>query len=180
MTSHHTDTDRGPYPFEKDNAMTTTNPTNDINDHSRVRDGVDTVRETVSHSLDKTKAATAHALDVSKTKASEAARTTSQAIDANPLSILVGGLALGAIAGVLVPRSAREKALLKPLGAKLGSTAAMAVAAAREAGTSELRTLGLDQTSIRGQAKTLFEGLGKVASTAGTAAAKKATGKTEG
>ncbi len=171
-------------PVKKDIAMTTNLPNSDLpngnHDHSRVRDGVDTVRETVSHSLDKTKAATVHAIDVSKAKANEAARSTSQAIDANPLTILVGGLALGAIVGALIPRSAREKALLKPLGAKIGATAAMAVAAARQAGSSELQTLGLDPTSIRGQAKTLFEGLGKVASTAGAAAAKKATGKTEG
>ncbi|KQM65079.1 hypothetical protein ASE75_08525 [Sphingomonas sp. Leaf17] len=162
--------------------MTTNTPNTGLphDDHSRIRDGVETVKETVAHSLDKTKEVTAHALDVSKAKASEAARSTSQAIDANPLTILVGGLALGAIVGALIPRSAREKTLLKPLGAKIGAAAAMAVAAAREAGSSELHTLGLDPASMRGQAKTLFEGLGKVASTAGAAAAKKATGKTEG
>lgn len=159
--------------------MTTTPLPDDTHDHSRIRDGIDTAREAVSHSIDKSKAIAEHAVDVTKAKASETARSTSQAIDANPLGILVGGLALGAIVGALVPRSAREKALLKPLGAKIGATAALAVAAARDAGTSELKTLGLDTTSLRGQAKSLFDGLGKVASTAGNAAVKTASGKTD-
>lgn len=95
----------------------------------------------------------------------------------NPLALVAGGLALGAVAGALLPRSARERELLAPVGAKLGGSLTAAVAAAREAGQAELAGLGINRDAARDQVKTLVDGLLKAASTAGAAAAQAATGK---
>lgn len=99
-------------------------------------------------------------------------------IDANPLAVVAGGLALGVVAGALLPRSERERALLAPVGAKLDTALTAAVAAAREAGQSELDEAGINRDAARDQVRSLFDGLLKAASSAGTAAAQAATGKT--
>ena len=110
------------------------------------------------------------------------ARAT-DALDTNPLGVLAGGLALGAIAGALLPRTDREKELMRPVGAKLGATAAAAIAAAKEAGRTELEQRGLTKDSARDQAKSLFDNVVKAASGAATAGAKtakqEATGKSD-
>lgn len=114
--------------------------------------------------------------------ASDYAARASQTMESNPLGVLAGGLALGAIAGALIPRSEREREMLRPVGSKLGATAAAAIAAAKEAGRSELKDRGLTAGSARDQAKTLFQNVAKAASGAATAAVKtarqEATGST--
>lgn len=114
---------------------------------------------------------TAHA------RTDKAARRAADAIEANPLGILVGGLAVGALAGTLIPRSAREKQLLAPVGRTLAERAKAAVSAAREAGYGELDQRGLTKDAARDQVKTLFQNLVQAAQSAGTAAARSATNK---
>jgi hypothetical protein len=106
--------------------------------------------------------------------ASQATARATETIDTNPLAVLAGGLALGAIAGAMIPRTDRERDLLRPAGAKLGATAAAAFAAAKEAGMSEMETRGLTKDSARDQVKTLLQSVGKAATGAATAAVKTA------
>lgn len=102
--------------------------------------------------------------------ARDLARRTSAGIEANPLSVLVGGVALGVLAGAFMPRSERETQLLGPVGKRLTDTAKGAVDAAKETARSEFDILGLTRVAARGQANKLLEGvLGAVAS-AGAAA----------
>lgn len=103
------------------------------------------------------------------------AQATAEAIETNPLSVLVGGLALGALVGAVIPRSAREKEALAPVGRRVAAAAAAALVAAREAGQSELESLGLTKDGARDQAKSLFQGAIKAAGTAGKAAAQAGT-----
>lgn len=110
----------------------------------------------------------------------EAARRAADNLDANPLGIVAGGLALGALAGALIPRSAREKELLAPVGKRLGETARSAIQAAREAGYNELDQRGLTRSAAKDQARGLLDGLGKAAASAGTAAAQAARGSQGG
>ena len=132
----------------------------DKNDtHGRLRDGVDTVKDRASH-----------AYDTASDKAKSFGRQASDAIDANPLGVLVGGLAVGAIAGAIIPKSAKEKELLAPLGQKVSATAAAALAAAKETGRSELDNIGLSKGAAKDQARTLFQNVAKAAGTAGKAA----------
>jgi hypothetical protein len=125
---------------------------------SRIKDGLETVRGSASH-------ATARATET---------------LDANPLGMLVGGLAVGALAGALIPRSDREKELLAPVGAKLGATAVAAIAAAREAGRSELEQRGLTKDQAMDQAKSVVQGVAKAASGAATAAVSTAKDEATG
>jgi hypothetical protein len=147
--------------------------TNTQQTESRLRDGYDSVRETASKVYHDASDKAAEALEASKTTA----KRTVGSLESNPLGILVGGLAVGALAGALLPRSAREKELLAPIGKRLGETAIAATAAAKEAGRSELGELGLTKDAARGQVKTMLEGVVKALTTAGAAGAKAATQK---
>ena len=110
---------------------------------------------------------------------SDADRSTSrrlaEGIEANPLALVAGGLAFGVVAGALLPRSARERDLLGPVGTKLGDLLSAALAAAREAGQSELDGLGINRDAARDQVKTLIDGLLKAVSSAGSAAVQSAS-----
>lgn len=117
--------------------------------------------------------------DRARAAASDTSRRAAQGIDANPLGILVGGLAVGALAGALIPRSDKEKELLAPVGKRLGDSARAAVQAAKDAGRAELETRGLTPEAGRDQVKTLLGGVVKVLGTAGAAGAKAATGKAD-
>lgn len=132
---------------------------------------------TTSNGTDHLKAEVHDRLDDAKHAASDAARRTADAIEANPLAIVAGGIAIGALAGALIPRSAKEKELLAPLGRSLGERARSAVAAAREAGTTELQNAGLSKDAAKDQVKSLFQGIAKAATTAGSAAAQSARTK---
>ena len=99
------------------------------------------------------------------------------AAESNPLALLAGGIALGAVVGALIPRSAKEKELLAPVGRELHARTLAAVDAARSAGKDELSELGLTKGAAKDQAKALFQNIAKAATTAGTAAAKTASTK---
>lgn len=130
----------------------TTQADNDQNSNGRIKDGLDSARAT----------------------ASQATARASETLETNPLAMLAGGLAIGAIAGALIPRTDKERDLLRPVGAKLGATAAAAIAAAKEAGRTELENRGLTKDSARDQVKTLLKDVGKAAGGAATAAVKSA------
>ena len=77
---------------------------------------------------------------------------------------------VGALVGAVIPRTAKEKELLAPLGKRIGATAAAALAAAKETGRSELDNIGLSKGAAKDQAKTLLSNVAKAAGTAGKAA----------
>ena len=148
--------------------------------HNETRASHDTVKHdeqqaASSRSVARVKDKAGAALGSSRDAAADAARLTADRIDANPLGILVGGLALGALVGALIPRSAQEKELLAPMGQNLGDRARAAIAAARETGQSELSQMGLTTTAARSQVRGLVESLITVAQNVGAAAAKSAT-----
>lgn len=116
-------------------------------------------------------------IDDAKHAAADAARRTADAIETNPLALVAGGVAIGALAGALIPRSAKEKELLAPLGRTLADRARGAVQAAREAGSNELHDAGLSRDAAKDQVKSLFQGIAKAATSAGSAAAKTAANK---
>jgi ElaB/YqjD/DUF883 family membrane-anchored ribosome-binding protein len=130
--------------------------------------------------VDKTRAAANKALDRTLDTARDAADRTAKAIDANPLPVLLGGLAVGAVAGALLPRSQREVQLLAPVGKRIKETTGGAVQAARDTGLQELGAIGLSKAALHGQAGKLVGDILKALATAGTAAilASKETGKT--
>lgn len=110
------------------------------------------------------------ALASTTASAKDAGARAADGLEANPLAVLVGGIAVGALAGALLPRSDKEKELLAPVGQRLGETARQAFAAAKEAGKQELDGAGLTPGAARDRGKDLLGGLTKALSSAGTAA----------
>lgn len=103
-------------------------------------------------------------------KAADMGQGTASTIDASPVLALLGGLAVGALAGALVPRGGPERELLAPVGGRLAEAAKAALAAARAAGGEALTDAGISQDNLRVQSSRLFEELLKAAGAAGSAA----------
>lgn len=115
-------------------------------------------------------------IERARAAATDTTRRTVESLEQNPLGILVGGLAVGALAGALIPRTDKEKELLAPVGKRLSEGARAAAQTAREAGRSELESRGFTADAGREQFQNLLGGLGKALSSAGAAAAKSARG----
>ena len=139
---------------------------NQSTDHGKLDQTIDAAERVYERTVDKASAAIG-----------QSRQTASQTIDSSPLGIVAGGLALGALAGALLPRSDKEKELLAPIGKQLGERVRAATQAARSAGQEEFANLGLTKDGAKDQVKTLFDGVTKALSTAGAAAAKSAAKK---
>ena len=111
-----------------------------------------------------------HAVDATKRGARTAARKTASTVDTAPLAVLIGGLAVGALAGGLVPRTQRETAALGPVGRKVTGTAAAAARAAKTAGQDQLKAAGISRDTAKSQLQTVVEGVLKALAEAGNAA----------
>ncbi|WP_294195920.1 hypothetical protein [uncultured Sphingomonas sp.] len=122
--------------------------------------------------LDQARETAAQVIDNARHRASDAAHATAETLESNPIGVLVGGLVVGAAIAAILPRSQREKELLSGVGRKINAAAVAALAAAKDAGRAELDQLGLTPNAARDQAKSLFQGVLKAASTAGSAAAQ--------
>ena len=109
-------------------------------------------------------------LDTTLDTARDAARQASQTVEANPLGVLIGGVALGVLAGAMLPQTRQETRLLGPLGRRITDQASGAIKAARDAGKGELDMLGISRDAARGQAGKMIEGVLKAVATAGAAA----------
>lgn len=114
--------------------------------------------------------AAARAVDATTATTRKLAADASAGIEANPMGVLAGGIALGALIGAFVPRSDGEKALLRPVGKRLNDTARGAVGAARDTAKAEFDVMGLSRAAARDQVGKLFGGVLKALATAGAAA----------
>jgi len=122
-----------------------------------------------------TTAVSKHVIETVRDTAQQAVRRTVESIEDNPLSVLVGGIAVGVLAGALLPRTDRETQLLGPVGRTISQGAVAVVKAARDAGAAELVAAGISRGAAREQASKLLDGVIGAVKTAGSAAAKAAT-----
>ncbi|MES2055755.1 MAG: hypothetical protein V4564_07455 [Pseudomonadota bacterium] len=127
--------------------------------------------------IEKTYDKAAKAIEKGRKSALKTARSTADSLEANPLALLAGGIALGAVVGALVPRGEREGKLLAPVGKRITDTAGAAAKAARDAGKAELDSLGLNRATAQDQVGKLLGGVVKALATAGAAAAETAKAK---
>ena len=104
-------------------------------------------------------------------RSSDLARKASDGIQDHPMAALVGGLALGALIGAMLPRTEREARALGALGGKLNDAARGAASAAKQAGRDKLGELGLTSDRAQDAVSKLFADVAKAATHAGTAAA---------
>lgn len=99
-----------------------------------------------------------------------AGRKAAGQVDAFPVAALVGGLAIGAAIGALLPRTRQEEELLGSIGGAINERAREAMLAARDAGQAKLGELGISSDAAGKQVGKLIESLGEVAESAGNAA----------
>ena len=119
----------------------------------------DTHQQESQGKLDQARDTASHALESARDAAGKAAQQTAATIDGNPVGVLVGGLALGALVAAVLPRSDREKELLAPLGRRLAGAATAAIAGALDAGRLELDEVGLTLSSAQVRVHSLVEGV---------------------
>lgn len=93
-------------------------------------------------------------------KADAARQRVSRDVEENPLVVLLGGLAAGALIGALLPRGQRESRLVGGLGAGLAGKA-------RAAGRQALSEAGLTADTARKAARDVADRARQVASAAG-------------
>ena len=100
-------------------------------------------------------------------KANDAARASTELLDANPFGAIAGVIAAGAVAAALIPTSRREIETLGPLAGKLRHAIEEAVEAAKLAGSNELTAAGL---TVAAASDGLGGVVGKVVKAAGVSA----------
>lgn len=145
-----------------------TNQVNDADNDS----GPTGVYGKASEKLSAAYATSVDKIDTARQRAADAARRTADGIDQNPVAALVGGIALGAIIGALLPGTRKEAELLGPLGGKVGDAAKTAAQAARETGLDKLDEIGLSRDSVREKVSKIFDEALKVAGETSSAAAQ--------
>jgi hypothetical protein len=146
---------------------------------SKIGDSIKTAADSAKDSLATAKAKTTQSTAAARAKASEAYEKgkgkTSDGIDKNPLAIVLGGIAIGAIVGALLPRTERETKVLGKAGKKLNKKARKMAEAAKAAGKDQVESLGLNGDALRLQFRDLVSKAAvavKAASQAATDAAK--------
>ncbi len=103
--------------------------------------------------------------------ATQARQRTADGIDASPVAALLGGLALGALAAAVLPRTRKEDEMFGDIGGRINDTARDAAQAAKEAGRGKLDEMGINKDAAIDKAKELAQqAAGVVRETAGAAA----------
>ena len=111
-------------------------------------DAYEAARERTASAYQAARARAGGAYESARGTARSAGQRTAQGIESNPMAAIVGGLALGAIAGALLPRTRREEDVIGPVGRKVADTAREAARAAREAGRQQIDELGLSRDGL--------------------------------
>jgi hypothetical protein len=109
--------------------------------------------------------------------ARQAKAKTIESVDKSPLAIILGGIAIGAIVGALLPRTERETKVLGKAGKKLNKKARKIAEAAKVAGMSQVDTLGLNGEAMRAQFRELVSKAALAVKAAGQAATEAAKEK---
>jgi len=129
----------------------------------RTKDGLEQARSSMTgaYSSGREKAAEAY---------SSARGRAAEGFENNPLAALLGGIAIGAAIGALLPRTEREAKALGAVGEKVRGAANEAIEAAKGAGREKLGELGLSREHARETMKSLLDGAIAAAGSAGAAA----------
>lgn len=134
-------------------------------------------RQKASEAFEKSKDAAAAGAEKSRVMARQAKEKTSDGIDKNPLAIVLGGIAIGAIVGALLPRTERETKVLGKAGKKLNKKARKMAEAAKAAGVGQADMLGLNGEAVRVQFRELVSKAAVAVRAAGQAATEAAKDK---
>lgn len=136
----------------------------------RTRDGLEQARGKVNDAYASGREKASDALGNARGKAAEG-------FESNPLAVLLGGIAIGATIGALLPRTGRETKALGAVGEKVRAAAGEAIEAAKGAGRDKLDELGLSKDRARETMKSLLDGAIAAAGSGATAAIESAKKK---
>ncbi len=134
-------------------------------------------REKAAEAFEKGREAAARGVQQSRDVAHNVAIKTNDGIDKNPLAIVLGGIALGAIIGALLPTTEREKKVMGKTGKKLNKKAIEMAKAAKAAGKEQVDSLGLNGDAVREQFRDLVSKAALAVRAAGEAAKAEAAKK---
>jgi ElaB/YqjD/DUF883 family membrane-anchored ribosome-binding protein len=134
-------------------------------------------REKAAEAYEKGREAAARGVQQSRDVAHNVAIKTNDGIDKNPLAIVLGGIALGAIVGALLPTTEREKKVMGKTGKKLNKKAKEMAKAAKAAGKEQVDSLGLNGDAVREQFRDLVSKAALAVKAAGEAAKAEAAKK---
>lgn len=98
-----------------------------------------------------------------KDSALDRVTSTVEGLEQNPIGVLVGGLAFGLVAGAFVPRSKREQKLLRPVGKRIATGAAAAVAAAKATGKEQFSSALMSRDTAKEGARKVLDSALKAA-----------------
>ena len=87
----------------------------------------------------------------------KSARSTVEALESNPVAVLAGGIAVGLIAGALIPRGDREKEALRPVGKRIADGAKAAFTAAKETGKEQFSGAVMGKDAAKEGARKVLE-----------------------
>lgn len=83
----------------------------------------------------------------------------SESLTENPYVLVGGGIALGVLIGMLIPRSQKERDLLEPAGRQLADRVTGTVQAVKEAGKAEIDGLLPSKQAAQDRVGALFGNL---------------------
>ncbi len=81
---------------------------------------------------------------------------TGESLTENPAVLVAGGVALGVLVGMLIPRTAKERELLEPAGRQLAERVAGTVQAVKDAGKAEIEGLLPSRDDAKDRVSALF------------------------
>jgi ElaB/YqjD/DUF883 family membrane-anchored ribosome-binding protein len=134
-------------------------------------------REKAAEAFGKGREAAARGVEQSRGVVNSVAIKTNEGIDKNPLAIVLGGIAIGAIVGALLPTTEREQKVMGKTGKKLTKKAKQMAKAAKTAGKEQVDNLGLNADTVREQFRDLVSKAALAVKAAGEAAATEAKKK---
>jgi ElaB/YqjD/DUF883 family membrane-anchored ribosome-binding protein len=136
----------------------------------RASEAYDSARTRASDAYSSARSRASDAYSSARENASYARQRTADGIDTNPAAALIGGLALGALLGAILPRTRREEEMFGDYGRRLNDRAREAAMAARDAGTTRLDELGFNRETAKQKLDELTSGAGEAARSSATAA----------
>ena len=134
------------------------------------------VRTKASDTFSAARDRTSAAYGTVRERASDATRKTAETIDTAPGAALIGGLALGALAAVLLPKTRKEDELLGTYGKQINDKAKQAAQAAKDAGRSKLDEMGLNKDAAKQKLTEVAQQAKDAVKQSATAAAQAAKG----
>lgn len=135
------------------------------------KDKLATAKSTASDAVSSARDRASDLANSARDTASVARQKTSDGIDASPVAALIGGLALGALAAAVLPRTRKEDEMLGGIGEKINDSARTAAQAAKDAGRDKLDELGINKDAALDKAKEFAASASSVVKESASAAA---------